>query len=72
MNLNSMKPLDNLSERVSDYYEDEFSRSMIIWEDSPITYSCVLKSDGEPYILSRRNKIGFDLTPKKESYVRKS
>jgi len=54
-----------------EYYDDR-PQTIIIYDSSDFRASLVLKPDGEPFMLTKANKIGFDLTHKDKKIAREA
>lgn len=48
------------------YWYSTPSQTLTVWEEPPEKVSPVLNQWGEPYIITDKRKMGFDLTPKKD------
>jgi hypothetical protein len=48
------------------------SHTITVGEGDNIRFSQVLDINGEPFIISKPNKMGFDLTPKDKNIARKT
>lgn len=56
---------------MEDWYEN-FSQTIVVWEETTPRPSLVLDAKGEPYHLQVTKKMGFDLTPKGNKDARKA
>ncbi len=49
------------------WWEEEINlQSITVFDDPPEKTSLVLDARGNPYIVKRQIKMGFDLSPKKD------